>query len=494
MRKKIVFFILTVLFLFNLSYADELNIPVKEYTLDNGLKVLIVERHNAPVFSANILFKVGAVNDPVGLTGAAHMLEHMMFKGTKIIGTTNYKAEVSLISKIKKLIEERENEKAKGISNPSAVDIKKIERIEKEIAVLESKEEKYAIPYEIWSIYEKNGASGLNAYTSNDRTCYVVSLPSNKLDLWAFLESDRLKNPVFRIFDAERKTIGEERKQTSESDPQDKLYEEFMATMYQAIPYHNPVIGWPKDIENYTPEDIMGIFKRNYSPKNMIIAIVGDVKPKEVMNIIKKYFGGMTNYGRVKPIFTQEIPQKNQRILTLKEDTNPEILIGFHGPLPVSKDCYVLDVISEIMSSGKTSRLYKDLIEDKKMATRVSFENQSLKYEDAVFVSVNPAKGVDLKLLEEEIFKQIDKLKNEKISQWELQKAKNKLTAKFIRSIEDNSDLAEKLAENEGSFGSWRLFDLRKEYEKVTADDIQKVAQKYLNKDNSTVAELVSSK
>lgn len=486
--KRILFFMLILFAALSFAYADELNIPVKEYTLDNGLKVLIVERHDAPVFSAKILFKVGGVDDPVGLTGVAHMLEHMMFKGTKIIGTTDYKAEVPIMKKIEKLMDEIEKEKAKGIVDPARINAAKINDLENQIKSLEIKQEKYVLSKELALIYAKNGGVGLNAGTSFNATAYEIALPSNRLELWAYLESDRIKDPVFRMFFAERNTVREERRLRFEDNMSDLgMIGNLFSTMYQATPYRNFVIGWPADIENFKPQDIMEVFKRNYSPQNAVIAIVGDVKPEETMKIIKKYFGGLKNYGNVRTVFTEEVPQKGQRRAEIKFNANPKILIGFHGPKPLEKDRFTLDLLAQVLSSGRTSRLYKQLVENKKLVSSIYFSTEPLKHEVAEVISAEPVEGADMRQVENEIFNELEKIKNEKISQWELEKAKNKLIAGFIRNLEDPDNLAYELASSEGIYGSWRYFDLRKEYEKITADDIQKAARKYLNKDNSTV-------
>jgi len=493
MKKKIFIILLFLLVAAGFSlraYAGELNIPVKEYTLSNGIKVLIVERHTSPTFSAQILFKTGSADDPVGLTGVAHMLEHMMFKGTKTIGTTNYEAEIPIMKKIDILAEKIEKEKAKGIADPARTSQNKIVSMQKQIAALEKEEEKYAIAYEITSILENAGSTGLNAGTSFDYTNYIVSLPSNKLELWAYLESDRINNPVFRMFTKERSVIAEERRMAVESKPMGKMLEVFLYTMYAENPYHHPVIGWADDIDNFKAKDVMEVFKRNYSPKNMVIAVVGDVNAEKTIRTIKKYFGGLKNYGNIRAIFTQESPQKDQKRAIVSWDAKPNLWIGFHGPKAVSRDRYALNLLNEILGSGKTSRLYKDMVEDKKIAVSVACAAFPLKYETPFLFIINPAKAEYSKTAEEEFFKQIEKIKKEKVSAWELEKAKNKLIAAFIREIEDNADLADKLTYGEGILGSWRYFDLRKEYEEITADDIQKAAKKYLNKDNSTVVEL----
>lgn len=498
MKKKIFLVLLFILVAAGFSlraYAEELNIPVKEYTLSNGIKVLIVERHTSPTFSAQILFKTGSADDPLGLTGVAHMLEHMMFKGTKTIGTTNYAAEAPIMKKIDILADKIEKEKAKGIVDPTRVSTEKIRKMEDEIKSLESGQEKYAISKEVASIYSKNGGVGFNAGTNFDVTAYQIALPSNKLELWAYMESDRIENPVFRMFFAERSTVREERRLRLEDDPSDMgIIAELLQGMYQASPYRNFVIGWPADIENFKPQDIMDVFKRNYSPQNMVIAIVGDVNPDETVKIIKKYFGGLKNYGNIRTVFTEEVPQKGQRRVEIKFDANPKILIGFHGPKPLDKDRFAMDLLSDILSFGTTSRLYKQLVENKNLVSSISFNTLVLKREVPIIISAEPVKGADIRVVEKEIFNEIEKIKNEKISQWELEKAKNKAIANFIRSLEDPDDLAYELANSEGLYGSWHYFDLRKEYEKITADDIQKAARKYLNKDNSTVVELVSNK
>ncbi|MFH1453877.1 MAG: pitrilysin family protein [Armatimonadota bacterium] len=489
MKKKI-FTTIILIFLFAGTVvfgAGNLDIPVKKYVLSNLLTVLIAERHDAPIFSAHILFKVGSVDDPTGLTGVAHMLEHMMFKGTKIIGTTDYEAEVPIMEKIDSLLGEIEKEKANGIVSSSDVDWEKIKKAEAEIKKLEKEQEKYVIPNEMDAIYARNGEEGFNAYTANDRTCYIISLPSNRLSLWAFLESDRIKNPVFRMFTSERDTVLEERKLRNEDSPSGRMWEEFFAALYQANPRHNPIVGWASDIENFTPGDVMEVFKRNYSPQNTVIVLCGDIYPDRAVKVMEKYFGDIENSAKVRTVFTEEKKQSGARRVEVKFDAKPQILIGFHGPKPLSKERFALDLLSDIAGSGKTSRLYKELVENKKLTSGIWAGVAPFKYDVPFMIGATPVEGVDLKAVEEEIFTQIEKLKTEKVSQWELQKVKNGVNAYFVRGLKGRSNLASELAYAEGVLGDWRLFDLRKNYEEVTADDIQKVAQKYLNRDKSTV-------
>jgi predicted Zn-dependent peptidase len=271
--------------------AQDVKLNVVERTLKNGMKVLMVERHDSPTVSLHLRFRVGSVDDPRGETGIAHMLEHMMFKGTKNYGTTNYQAEVPVMNKIDQLAAEEERERARRFSAFDKPEEAKIKKLQEEMKATLDQERKYIVKDEMWQTYQRVGAVGMNASTGEDSTQYFLALPSNQLELWAYLESDRLANPVFREFYSERDVVHEERRMRTDNEPQGALWENFLSTAFQAHPYRNPTIGWASDIDGLMREEVLSYFKTFYAPNNCIAVLVGDIDPDKTMAIMEKYFG-----------------------------------------------------------------------------------------------------------------------------------------------------------------------------------------------------------
>ena len=268
-------------------FASGLEEKVIEHTFDNGLKLLMVERHTSPTVSAWIRFRVGSVNERSDERGIAHLLEHMLFKGTKTLGTKDYASEAPLLDRIERTAQNLLAEQAKGNKSDKAL----IASLQKQVEELEKEAGKYVVKDEFFDIYSRNGASGYNAFTSRDGTTYLISLPSNKLELWAAIESDRMKNPVLREFYSERSVVMEERRRSYDASPAAKLWEIFIASSYYSHPYGQPTIGWMPDIENLTRTKAEGFLRRYYAPNNAIIAVVGDIDHKQVIALVERYFG-----------------------------------------------------------------------------------------------------------------------------------------------------------------------------------------------------------
>ena len=245
-------------------YSQNIEDKVVEYKLDNGMKFLLMKRQKAPVFTGYLMFKVGGVDENVGNTGLAHLIEHMAFKGTDNIGTEDYEKEKHIIKKINAVGSELSLETAKGRMSDSI----KIKELESRLKKLQVMHKQFVKNNEFFNLYESNGGVGMNAGTGNDFTMYYVSLPSNKLELWMLMESERIRNPVFREFYMERDVVKEERRLSTENKPFGKLYEEFLAASFIAHPYGNPVIGWMSDISTLTCEEAKRFYKQYYSPSN----------------------------------------------------------------------------------------------------------------------------------------------------------------------------------------------------------------------------------
>ncbi len=463
---------------------------VQEFDLRNGMKVLVLERPVAPVASFYLRFKVGAVDEPAGETGTAHLLEHMMFKGTKTLGTRDYKREVKLLEAMDEVAERIDREMRKG----AKADESGIAALEKQLANLREEHRKWVIKDEISELYERNGAEGLNASTGCDLTTYQVSLPANRLELWARIESDRMANPVFREFYPERDVVGEERRQREETDPEGLLMENFFAAAYMAHAYGRPIIGWDSDVRQLSKRRVERFFKQHYAPNNAVVAVVGAVDAKRVLPIIEEYFGGIPPLDLPEMPETEEPPQAGERRVTVEFDAYPQVMIGYHKPTMPHFDDYVFDVIDMILSDGRTSRLYKALVEDKKIAVRVSTANglPGNRYPNLFTIFATPRSPHTCAEVEEEIYRQLMILCRQPVTPRELAKVKNNLEAGFIRSLTSNAGLAAQLSYYQCLAGNWRYIENHLGViGTVTAEDVRRVAERYLVERNRTVATLV---
>jgi predicted Zn-dependent peptidase len=467
--------------------AQDLKLDVKEHILKNGLKVLMIEKHDVPIFSTIITCKVGSVDEHPGITGVSHLLEHMMFKGTKIFGTRDYEAEVPIINEIDELEHQLAGEKAKG----KAADAEKIKKINEELAKLFEKQRKYIVKDEMWSIYLGHGGTGVNASTSNDLTNYYVSLPSNKLELWAFIESDRMQNLVLREFYSERDVVMEERRLRTENSPFGLLREQLNAATFIAHPYSWPIIGWRSDIQNLTKEQTAEYFKKYYAPNNIVIIIVGDINPEEVIEVVEKYFGDIPSQAPPPPVRTVEPEQVGERRIFVEYDANPMFAVSYHTPVVGHEDTYALEVISSILSHGRTSRLYKSMVEEKRIAVSARAYAGIAKYPETFTFYLTPRHPHTVEEVEAELYVEIEKLKTTLPTEWELGKIKNQIEADFIRSLESIRGLASQLSYYEAIY-DWRYINtLVDNVKAVTAEDVMRAAKKYFTKNNRTVAILV---
>lgn len=478
-----------ILFITPYVHAQKLEGRVIEHTLKNGIKVLMVERHEAPVVSFHILFDVGASDESVGITGIAHLLEHMAFKGSKTIGTTDYEKEKVLLEKLDEIFLQLKEEQAKG----EKADRAKLERLQKEFVETQRAAAQFVVTDEFSKILEVNGGVGLNASTSQDTTRYFISLPSNKVELWALLESDRIANLVTREFYPERDVVLEERRLRTDSSPFGKLFERFQATVFMAHPYKTPTIGWESDIRNFTRAEVDAFYQKYYVPSNATIAIVGDINSEEVIGLMEKYFGVIPPAPKPPKVRTIEPEQIGEKRIEVELDSNPHLLIGYHKPDINHPDEPIFDVISEILSEGRTSRFYKNLVE-KGIATSVnSFTGYpGDKYPNLFTVIGTPLAPHTTKEVEEAVYAELEKLKTEPISQEELQKVINNVEASFINALSSNSGLAGQLAFFQAITGDWR--NIEKQIDKikaVTPEDIMRVAKQYFIQTNRTVAYIV---
>jgi len=453
-----------------------------EFTLDNGLKFLVLERHEVPVVSFHIHADVGAVDEVHGITGLAHLFEHMAFKGTRTIGTKNYQAEAIVMARMDELFNAIKTERRKAEPNQTH-----LEQLQKQFEEAQEEAQKYIEHDEYEDVYQKEGCSSFNAFTGEDYTCYIVSLPSNKVELWMSLESDRFANPVLREFYKERDVVMEERRMM-ENRPGGRLNEEFNAIAYLAHPYGKSIVGHMSDLQTLTRREAEDFFRKYYCPSNLTIAIAGDVDPEEIKRLAEQYFGPIPSGPKPEPVETAEPPQRGERRVVIEDPSQPQIRIGYHIPDICHPDNAVFQAIGQIMGAERTSRLYKSLVKDKKIAIFVRASLSWSKYPGLFTFFAVPSQGHTGQECEQAIYDQIEELKTELVSNEELKKAKTSVRAGIIRELDSNFALAMNLAFYEVLTGDWRdLFRELDKIEQVTAEDIQRAAKEYFTSKNRSV-------
>jgi predicted Zn-dependent peptidase len=469
--------------------APRLN--VVEHTLKNGMTFLIVPRRVSPTVAAYIRFKVGGVDDPAGQTGIAHLLEHMMFKGTSTFGTTDYSAERPLIERLDQLNLELQRLEYQRQSSPFArPDESRIAQLKKEIAATLARQRQYIVKSEMDEAYDRLGGTGLNASTSSDYTTYTIQLPANALEAWAYVEADRIRDPVFREFYSERDVVHEERRLRTETSPGGLMGETLDALTYTAHPYRNPVVGWPTDIDNTKREAVLTYFRTYYAPNNAIAAVVGDVDPREIIRLAEKYFGAIPAKPKPFRTLTVEPDQRGERRASVVYDASPQFGMAFHIPAYGHPDAPALQMLGALLADGRTSRFYTAITQ--KGLGQASADGGSGQYPNVLGISGVPRRPTTAEELERAILAEIERVKNEPPSERELQRLKNQLDADLVRSLESNSGIASQLLDYEALTGDWRyLYRELALLKAVTPADITRVARKYLTPENRTVVTVV---
>jgi predicted Zn-dependent peptidase len=461
--------------------------------LDNGLTVIVMERPEAPVFSFATVVNVGSAQEVPGITGLAHMFEHMAFKGTDKVGTSNYAAERAALAKV----EETYAAYDRARRDPVGSDAAKVAEAEKAWKAAVDEANKFVVPNEFSKIVDRVGAVGVNAFTNTDETAYFYSLPSNQVELWAYLESERFMQPIFREFYKERDVVFEERRMRTESSPIGRLVEQALAAAFTAHPYGQPVVGWPSDLQTFSATDAAAFFKKYYVPANMTVAIVGDVKTADVMGIVEKYFGRLPKSPAPDILRTVEPKQATERTVVAHEASQPIYLEGYHRPASSDPDDAVYNVMSGVLSQGRTSRLFRSLVRDKKLAAQAAGFNgfPGDKYPNLFVFFAVPTPGHTALEMADPIRAEIERLKTEDVGADELQSVKTRAKAGLLRRLDSNGGLALQLAEYQTQTGDWReLFREVDKIDKVTAADVRRIANATFTANNRTVAMLESSK
>lgn len=455
-------------------------------TLPNGLTVIICERPEAPVFSFFTLVDAGSAQDPQGRTGLAHMFEHIAFKGTDKIGTKNYPAEKVALAKVETAYAAYIAERDKTIAHDDAR-VKALEQAWQD-AIKDANQ--YVVVNQFGQIVENNGGEDLNAFTADDETGYHYSFPENRLELWAYLESERFLHPVMREFYKERNVVIEERRMRVDSEPFGRLLEQFTTAAFQASEYHRPTVGWMSDLNTFSATDALQFFHEYYIPSNMTVAVVGDVKASEAMPVIEKYFGRIPSHEKPDERITTEPPQNAERRVILHEKSQPIYLEGYHRPDYHSPDDVVFDAIADLMSDGRTSRMYRSLVRDKKIASDAEgfTDYPGVKYPHLFAFYAVPLPGHKPEEMGAAIHEELERLKNEDISDDELKMIRTRAKAGVIRGLDSNEGLASQLATYQARFGDWReLFHWVDQISNVSKADIRRVANQIFLEGNRTV-------
>ncbi len=451
----------------------------------------LLERHEAPVVSFMTYANVGGADEPKGYTGIAHYLEHLAFKGTERIGTTDIAAEKPLLAKLDTIAAEMQQLQASN--DPAKAE--KLKDLQAQFLQTEAAAQKFVEQNEYGQIVEQAGGTGLNATTSADATRYFYSFPSNKLELWMSLESERFLEPVFREFYQEKQVILEERRMRTENSPIGQLIEVFLDTAFTEHPYQQPVIGSREDLQRTMRPDVEKFFETYYVPSNMTIAIVGDVNPDQVKQLAQTYFGRFPKRPAPPTVTTVEPPQKAPQELTLTLKSQPWYLEGYHRPSVNHPDSVVYDAISSILSGGRTSRFYKKLVQEEKVALNAQSFNgfPGDKYPNLIMFYALTAPGRSVDEVQELMHAEIERLTNEAVSEDELDQVKTQARAGLLRALNSNSGMAEALLEFENKTGSWQnLFKQLDLIAAITTKDIQRVAQATFTPENRTVGRILS--
>jgi predicted Zn-dependent peptidase len=479
---------LLLILLFTLGSAQDLADRVTKVTLDNGLRVLFVEQGVAPTIAFNLMFDVGGADEPNGLGGIAHMVEHMAFKGTDTIGSFDYAVEKNALAQIEVEWLALEWLRKNGGEEEIAAQ-------EERFMAARATSQDLAEPAALDDLLSINGGVGVNASTAYDRTSYVVELPANRLELYARIYGDVLRNPVFRQFYEERDVVREERRQRSEDDPQGFLLESFVKTAFEKHPYGRSLIGVDSEIENYSESSAKAFFERYYHPNRAVLALVGDVDVERDLPIIEKYFGGIASAADLRPRIATEPVQTEERRVAVEYDAEPQLVIGYHKPTYPSREAYVFDLIDSLLSGGRTSRLYQRMVLQDQSVLNIFTTSAypGTRFNNLFLVYALPQQPATPDTLEPTIYEELDRLKTEPVGAEELQKVKNQVRAGTVRSLASASGLASSLAYSELFGGGWEtLISDLEIYDSITPEEIQAVASKYFTAENRTVGILLT--
>lgn len=470
-----------------LTAAAGLSGQVHELTLDNGMRWLVVERHDAPVFTGFLRVRAGGADEARGETGLAHMFEHMAFKGTPVLGSKDWAAEAPLLAEV-----ERVGDALARLTRAGQGDSDEARALGLELQRLTREHRAHVDDNALVRLYQTAGAVGLNATTDKDLTSYFVSLPANRLELWATVEAQRLAAPVLRDFFSERSVVQEERLQRVETAPMGAMYEELLQLAFVTSPYRWPGVGFASDLSSLTMSGARAFFEAHYAPANVVGCLVGDVTVAEVRPLLERTFGRVPARAVAPgPTFT-EPPSRAQRRSAVTFDAKPRLLLAFRKPAPPSRDDALFDVFDVLLGQGRTGRLQQRLVYRDKLAQAVgTFTAPGSRFEGLFVVSVVPLEGVSVEAVERAVWEELERLARTPPDDTELERVRNRVSADMARSMETNAGLASALSRAEALFGDWRYVEtLPTMVDSITAAEVQAAAARFFTKEGSVTVTL----
>ncbi|MCQ2092904.1 MAG: insulinase family protein [Fibrobacter sp.] len=469
------------------SVFAEVNLKVHKEVLPNGLTVLLHPNSQAPTVSCRLFYVTGSVHEVPGKSGLAHLLEHELFKGTKKVGITDSVADVRFMA---------QQDSLQALIRPAKIagDTATVRKLTAEHDSVVNEHRKIFVKDELWGAYQAAGGTGLNAFTTDLMTAYIVTLPKNKIEMFMWLEADRMQNAVLREFYSERDVVREERRMRYDDKPTGRFYETLNSMIYEAFPYRVPTIGWPSDIANLTREMADEHYRKYYKPRNAILVLAGDLDTTATMEMVKKYFSNIPSGEAFPPLTVRDPDQAGEKRLTVKRPDAPNLFtLVFKTPEVGDPTLYALDIAEGVLN-GRTGRLYKRLVEEEKLAVSASASNSPNKYISEFSVRVNMRPDADPAKVEKIVWEELEKLKTETISEREFQKVKNRAYAGLIRSLTDMENVATMLAWYE-MYGDYKIFlQWADQLDKVKVADVQTVSQKTFVRDQSVAGLLLKDK
>lgn len=467
-------------------FAD-VNLPVHKEVLPNGLTVLLHPNKQAPTVSCRLFYVTGSVHEVPGKSGLAHLLEHELFKGTKKVGITDSIADARFMAL---------QDSLQALIRPAKIagDTAAVKRLTAEHDSIVNEHRKIFVKDELWSAYQAAGGTGLNAFTTDLMTAYIVTLPKNKIELFMWLEADRMQNAVLREFYSERDVVREERRMRYDDKPTGRYYESLNSLIYEAFPYRVPTIGWPSDIANLTREMADEHYRKYYKPRNAILVLAGDLDTTSTMEMVKKYFSDIPAGEAFPPLTIRDPEQAGEKRLTVKRPDAPNLFtLVFKTPEVGDDILYSLDIAEGVLN-GRSGKLYKRLVEQEKLAVNAGASNSPNKYVSEFGITVNMRPDADPAKVEAIVWEELEKLKTEPVSEREFQKVKNHAYAGLVRSLTDMENVATMLAWYE-MFGDYKMFlQWADQLNKVSANGVQAAAQKTFVREKSVAGLLLKEK
>lgn len=474
--------------------ADGSLLPVVEHTLANGMRFLILRRDTSPTVSFVVHVPVGSTHEALGSTGAAHLLEHLLFKGSSTIGTTDMAAELRFFRLMDAVHDSLRHLRgtpppprgdAGARADREAGEARMVERIRS----LEDSARTHVVPNEFDDILSRNGARGLNASTSWESTEYYVELPANRARLWFVLESDRMRDPVFREFYREREVVEEERRARLESDPGGRLWEEHTAAAFRVHPYGVAPIGHMEDIRNLTRAQMEEFHRLHYGPENTVVAIVGAIEPDSAIAWADAHFADLERRGPPPPLLAVEPPQRGERRLDVVADAETQLRVGWKVGDGMDPDIPALSMLANVLVGGRDARLHRRLVRDDRLATFVSAGVTPAGRDPGLFtIHATPRAPHTAAEVEAVIYEEMDRLRTDPPTALELERVRTRLEASRVRRLVSNQGLAFQLAGSAAAWGDWRTtFELQSRLQQVTAVDIVNAVERWFTPETRTV-------